>query len=1845
MKHRLRRSARCLALLSPLAVMVALWHSSSSRETSHGNVRNEAAKSSGRHAVPAPAQVDEETRKLVARQVAGDVRAQAEAGEPLPQDFLDRIVTGKSFSFALPDGTHAEGTVETSDRDAQGLLRIHGRITTPAPGTCFLQRQTVEGVAGPFVGQILFDGQSQGWKIEPTADHRFARFVQRDQNQILCVNYGRTTTADKMAYVGPPSHPTDQPLPGHQDVIPLQSLPGATGVIYLDFDGEKGHHQGWGTFDAAPAGRTNAEIFDIWKIVSEDFLPFNLNVTTDRMVFDNAPQGRRQKVIITPTTSATPSGAAGVAFMGSFNWGGDTPCWAHYTLGVYAAHVISHEVGHTLGLGHDGIPEYGYYSGHGGTGPTSWGPIMGDGVQRNLDTWSKGEYAGANNHEDDLSIIANNNNNVGYRTDDTGDTLATANYLEIFPGNTVASQGFIGSSSDIDGFRFVTSGGQATLNVNTVAVGPDLDILAQIVNAASGSVIVADNPDGGINATLSANLPAGEYLLRVRGTGRGDPLGDGYTNYASLGSYTISGSISGGVAADRFELAENSANGSAVGTVAARSNHGANLLTWAIASGNTNSAFTINPANGNITVANSAALNFEALSLHWDDPATFEMFVTITDSANPALNETIRVVVTVTDLNEALTMSGASIKILEGLPVGTRVATASVSDPDHFDVASYEITDGDPNGDFEIDSRTGEIRVAYQVSLTANTTYNLTVTATDSGSPAFSTSATFTINVVNIPDGYEPGKLTRTFYETITGLTVANLTGNARFPNDPDSVQSLAAFDGGGHGDNFGSTIRGYVIPTVSGTYQFWIASDDASELRFNSGGPAQGGTVIASLSGATAQYDWTATSSQQSATFNLVAGQPYYIEARHKEANGGDHVAVAWSGPGISRQVIPLGNLAPFDQNFTPRVSATTFQVYQTAPANHTLGTVTAMDANPGQSLHDYTITSGNAAGIFDIDPVTGRIFIAQAGLMNATTTPTHSLVVSVTDDGSPAKTGTATITVQVLAVPFNFVWTTPAGGNWKTNSNWQDNAYPNGSAHVADFTGLNLNANTTVSLDGTINVAAIKARDTTPSHDWTITPGSGGSLNLTDIGGAPYIDVANRSLIVAANITGSQGLTKTGAGSLVLKANCSYSGPTTVSGGTLEIGSADAAGSISGSSPVSIAEGAAVKWWYASTDPFNTVFDLPNAVSGSGQWTLQGVNDAAHSGTSVFTISADNSGFTGELILNRATFYQVSSPSQTGSGLMRVQEHATALVTNYSGVANTISIENGAGWIHPYGVFGAIHFEGTNSFIGNLQLNQSTGVVLGEQTGAYSTFNAWDPANAIFTGDISGPGELSMSRYTAWNSSTVNIDIAGTGSNTYTGKTVVNGSSNGSPSLRLMKTTGAAAIPGGNVVQLGNATDGQANLRMGDTTTTGAARNQWDNQFGTTLGGVQLNFVNASGQWMRFDLQGTKQSVAGLNAGTTSSQAGAVVQNQNLQAFDPGQDATLTLIGGGSYLYNGYLRDQDNGGTTRKLHLVKSGAGTQTLAGSALTYTGTTTINGGTLLITGSLGNTATTVAATGTLGGTGSIAGSVSNSGTLAPGSNGIGNLTVNNALTLAPGSKVAWDIGNWTGAAGTGWDKLTANSLNLTATSANRITVKLTGVSLTNFSETNRSFVIVQTTSGITGFSADKFTIDASGLTLPKGTWAVQQSGNNLVLAYTAQVNPDTNSNGILDSWEIQKFGNANPGANLPNDDADKDGLSNLVEYALDSNPVAANASIIAYDFEQLGDGKHLRLTIPKNAAATNLTCVVESCGALNDWSAANTTVETNSATQLIVRDNFTTGNASRRFIRLKVTSTP
>lgn len=334
--------------------------------------------------------------------------------------------------------------------------------------------------------------------------------------------------------------------------IPLfNSNPQAAAVVYLDMDGETVTGTRWnGGNNGNPivAGSmvgviTEQQMRELCIRTAEDFAPFDVNVTTDVRVFNAAPVTLRIRCIVTPYVAAFDpwaEGAGGIAYLNTFSDVLDDPCWSFWypqSSILYTADTNSHEVGHTLGLLHHGTntPRAEYYEGH-GTGEVGWQPIMGAGV-RNVSQWSRGEYFSASNPtQDDLNVIATRNT-FTYRLDDHSDSTVGATPLT---GTFNRSgSGIISTRTDVDVFTYTTTGGANSISVRGV-VGQNIDIMLEVLNS-DGIVINTVNPDRGVNAILNVSLPTGTYYLRVSGVGRGNVLGDGYSDYGSIGQYTITG--------------------------------------------------------------------------------------------------------------------------------------------------------------------------------------------------------------------------------------------------------------------------------------------------------------------------------------------------------------------------------------------------------------------------------------------------------------------------------------------------------------------------------------------------------------------------------------------------------------------------------------------------------------------------------------------------------------------------------------------------------------------------------------------------------------------------------------------------------------------------------------------------------------------------------------------------------------------------------------------------------------------------------------------------------------------------------------------------------------------------------------------------------------------------------------------------------------------------------------------------------------------------------------------------------------------------------------------------------
>jgi hypothetical protein len=144
------------------------------------------------------------------------------------------------------------------------------------------------------------------------------------------------------------------------------------------------------------------------------------------------------------------------------------------------------------------------------------------------------------------------------------------------------------------------------------------------------------------------------------------------------------------------------------------------------------------------------------------------------------------------------------------------------------------------------------------------------------------------------------------YWFDIGGTAVANLTGNARYPDSPDDSEwrddFMSRVD---WRDNFGTRGRAYLYPPETADYTFWVAGDDECQLWLSTDDDPANAVRIAGVTGWTNAQDWEATDgepgpNQKSAPIRLEVGKRYYIEGLMKEGGGGDSLGVAWGGPGI---------------------------------------------------------------------------------------------------------------------------------------------------------------------------------------------------------------------------------------------------------------------------------------------------------------------------------------------------------------------------------------------------------------------------------------------------------------------------------------------------------------------------------------------------------------------------------------------------------------------------------------------------------------------------------------------------------------------------------------------------------------------------------------------------------------------------------------------------------------------------------------------------------------------------------------------------------------------------------
>jgi hypothetical protein len=344
------------------------------------------------------------------------------------------------------------------------------------------------------------------------------------------------------------------------------SRPEAPATLLIDFDGIDYGSGTWGggTPGTQPAFSRDADtstfsqedvdsMFLMWSAVSEMYSPFNLNVTTvDPGSFDRRVATR----VVVSGNGSWYGSAGGVAYLGGFTTNDDDPRWRtgwafedNYGGNMIGlAETIAHESGHQFGLRHQSLFDQNgnnidTYRDTQDGGYTD--PIMGGHYQAVRSLWSDGpaQIGGGPVQQLDLSLLASTQTNpydsywngFGYREDDWGDVVAEAGEMDVDELTLVAS-GVIEQTTDVDVFRFSSTGGTVDIEVDGALHGQMLDIRLDLFDSAA-SHLFTDNPplsltsadDFGLDAAFSGFLTAGDYFLAISSNGA----------YGDVGQYFI----------------------------------------------------------------------------------------------------------------------------------------------------------------------------------------------------------------------------------------------------------------------------------------------------------------------------------------------------------------------------------------------------------------------------------------------------------------------------------------------------------------------------------------------------------------------------------------------------------------------------------------------------------------------------------------------------------------------------------------------------------------------------------------------------------------------------------------------------------------------------------------------------------------------------------------------------------------------------------------------------------------------------------------------------------------------------------------------------------------------------------------------------------------------------------------------------------------------------------------------------------------------------------------------------------------------------------------------------------
>ncbi len=981
-----------------------------------------------------------------------------------------------------------------------------------------------------------------------------------------------------------------------------------------------------------------------------------------------------------------------------------------------------------------------------------------------------------------------------------------------------------------------------------------------------------------------------------------------------------------------------------------------------------------------------------------------------------------------------------------------------------------------------------------------------------------------------------------------TVLSIGNASGGAslsfNLTGTPGSNDELVVANGTATVAGANTVNVSDLSATLSTSSPYTLISVPGGGLNGGTFQFANGSATENFVTGSGRNYNLSLANSSTSLAVTAVQGTDYWI------GNNGNHnwdtASRNWStASGGGRNVVfGTGDAVVFDNN----ANGSAFTVTVNQPGNVSPASMTFSN-----SSHVYTVsnTMGVIAGMGTLAISGAGVTISGANTFSGGSSVTNygALYLASSTIGSAGSVTSGPVGTGTIALG------TPGGNDICV------------LAFAGGTSGLSV-ANAIATASGNTSFELTIANDATSGTN-TFTG------NVT-VNSPVVLTTGGGELDLTGAISGGGGITVTGSGpfgigpgTVKLSGANTYTGGTAIISGTLQLGDGTTSnGSVTGN----IIDNATLAFANPSSQTYSGAIGGNGAViksaagalilSGSSSYaggtTVNGGSLAVQSGgilSAQGNLSVGTSGVTGQsgvFSVDGASSFTQSSAATVTIGAAAVSTGTLNVGTSTSGAVFTSG--SGAITINATGtvnIGSGTSITGTFNANGNVTIN---GGVLQRVNNA-SAFNLASGKMMTITGggraSFTGSGGIG-GYFTAPN---VIYNVAGANSRLETlgnctfdinSASQVNVSSGGALASQYEIDIGAGAGTSGTLSVDGAGSSASA---------TASGGNNW----GEEGGAANVTFSNgATGTFSALYLG---HGFAAGSVGTLNIQSGASASFSSMYLGDltgAGQSATINITGAGSQLTM-------NGGSTLTLGNASTGAsainvGTTVSGGTfntgtgaiAINSTGTVgigsgantgtfnangnvTLNGGVLNL-GNAGSTfnlaggkSLTIQSGGKLTGTGFVSGSidVGAGGIIAPGSGSPGAIHLG-ATTCDDGGDYQWEINNWTGSQGTNYDfqSITGN-LTINATSGSPFpthTFKIDIRGLTasnvlgnipNFDNTQtRSWTIAEASSGISGFAANKFTIDPSGISnnLNGGTFSLSTANaagsvQDLVLTFT------------------------------------------------------------------------------------------------------------------------------------------